>query len=221
MNSAGDFVFDNTIQFINPYVLNAVDPTRHDDRDQLPLRVAALVQPECGRHAQASLGGTEQLPMGACPTNPIGTRSRDRIRRRCSTGVPTPTLPTSERPEAPLSGNTGDLIRRYTIATANNPALSDFTVLTNYPGTTPRSIVLDPADDRTGYVLDQYNDVYRFVNGGTNACGLDEHHWRPLADRELRSRRCDLATSLRTIASCPPRPRAAFRSLSAERAECS
>jgi hypothetical protein len=175
-NGAGGFVFDNTIQFINIYKLNAVDPTRMMIGTSFLYESLPSYSPNAGDTLK-SLGGTTVLPMGAAPTNPIANQisaTQAGITTAIAyggmlNGAPDPDVAYIGTTGGTVNGVSGKLIRRFSIASAGNPSLSDFTTLSSYPGTTPQGIALDPTNDRVGYVLDQSNHVYRFVNGGTNA----------------------------------------------------
>ncbi|HEV3120478.1 MAG TPA: hypothetical protein VGY53_01180, partial [Isosphaeraceae bacterium] len=175
-NGSGGFVFDNTIQFINIYKLNAVDPTRMMIGTSFLYESLPSYSPKAGDTLK-SLGGTTVLAMGAAPTNPIANpinANQVGITTAIAyggmlNGAPDPDVAYIGTTGGTVGGATGKLIRRYSIASAGNPALSDFNTLTNYPGNTPRGIALDPSNDRVGFVLDQSNRVYRFTNGGTNA----------------------------------------------------
>jgi hypothetical protein len=211
-NSAGNFVFDNTLQAIfaggNPFVLNAVDPTRMMIGTNFLYESLPSYSPNAG-DTLVSLGGTSSNSHGAFPTNPIGHTVSNGYGGTTAiayggmfNGIADPNVAYVGTAGGTVNGVTGDLIRRFTIATPNTPALSDFTVLTNYPGASPRSIALDPTDDRNGFVLDSNNQVYSFVNGGTNASD-----WTNITGDLTRT--ADLGfggtsfVSLRTIAVVP------------------
>jgi hypothetical protein len=74
-------------------------------------------------------------------------------------------------PDVAYVGKTGGVLNGVTgtlsLRTANTTnTLADFTTLTNYPGSAPRDIVLDPDDWQRGYVVDRNSRVFRFINAG-------------------------------------------------------
>jgi hypothetical protein len=174
----------STIQFVQPFVLNAVDPSR------MLLGTNFLYESFNRGDNFFSLGGLQDLNNDGIdndgdgvadegnefrPTNPIGTVDTDGITAHPMAyggrlgGAANPDIVYVGSAGGTVNGVFGRLFLRKVLSNPANPTLADFSALTNYPGAAPRGIVLDPDNWQRGYVLDTANHVFRFVNAGATA----------------------------------------------------
>jgi hypothetical protein len=199
----GALVYDATIQFVNPFVLNAVAPTR------LLIGTSFLYESLDQGDNLMSLGGLIDLRNNGVDDDQDGTADpdADEWQPNGSFGAISAMayggrLGGVDNPDVIYvgSGNTtagGQLAAgRLFLRTVNaTNTLADFTTLTNYPGGTPRDIVLDPDNWQRGYVIDSGGNVFRFVNAGAAAAD-----WLNITGGPTNSARLGaLVTDLRTI----------------------
>ncbi len=197
---SGTFDFDNGIQFIQPYILNAVDPTRmligttflYESTDQ-GNTVASL-----GGVANLNANGTDDDQDGAIdegdefgPTNPIGQVNATGVTGRPSS-VPIAYGGTAggvANAAVIWIGAGGNLLLR-----TNGGGLP--TQVNNYPGATLVDIIMDPADWHTAYMVDANGAVFQAVtdDAGANTVfttltsNVGGFHQRP-AQHRVRARR--------------------------------
>lgn len=171
-------VFDNTRQFVNPHIINAVNPNR------LLIGTSFLYESFDQGTNVTALGGLTDLrtngidedgdgspandPDEWAPANPVGSVTAMAYGGRLG-GADAPDVAYVGTNGGTIGGVAGTLFRRNAIATAGSPVLGDFTTLNNYPGVAPNDIVLDPDNWQRGYVVDNNGQVFRFVNGGAAA----------------------------------------------------
>src|SRR5262249_34890038 len=175
--------FDNTITFVQPYVLNAVNPAR------MIIGTSFLYESMDGGNNLTPLGGLMDLNSDGLNNDndfsdpPANTMPLvDELDEFASVisvvgGItalayggmlgddPAPDVLYVGKNGGAMNGITGTLLLRTTNATNS---MADFTTLTNYPGGVPRDIVLDPDNWRRGYLVDSNNQVWRFVNAGAS-----------------------------------------------------
>jgi hypothetical protein len=176
-NPPGTFVFDTTIQFVNPYAIDAVDPSR------MLIGTSFLYESSDRGDDLTSLGGVNNLNMDGIdndldggidegdefsPANPIGAVSTIAYGGR-SGGVNNADVAYVGTSGGGFFGAGNFLLLRTKVATPGSPVLADFSTVAAYPGGVPRSIVLDPDDWHAGYLVDSGNQVWRFVNAGATA----------------------------------------------------
>lgn len=171
---SGTFDFDNGIQFIQPFILNAVDPTR------MLIGTTFLYESTDQGNTVTSLGGVANLNANGTdddqdgviddgdefgPMNPIGQVNATNLTGRPST-VPIAYGGTSggvENPAVIWIGAGGSL--RLRTNGAGLPA-----VVNNYPGAALIDIIMDPTDWHVAYMTDVNGSVYRAItdNAGAN-----------------------------------------------------
>jgi hypothetical protein len=172
-------VFDNTRQFVNPHIINAVAPNRimigtsflYESFDQGTnvIALGGLNDLRTNGIDEDGDGNPANDPDEWSPANPVGA-----VRTMAYGGR----LNGANAPDVAYVGTNGGtvngvpnsrLLLRTAIATAGSPVLGDFTTLTNYPGAIPNDIVLDSDNWQRGYVVDNNGQVFRFVNAGAAA----------------------------------------------------
>ena len=168
----GAFTFDNTVQFIQPWVLNEVVPTR------MLIGTNFLYESTNSGDTLTSLGGLNNLNGDGIdndadaaidegdeftPAGPVGPTRALAYGGRLN-GVDNADVIFVGTTGGTVNGAFGTLFRRTTNSTNT---LADFTTLANYPGVAPRDIVLDPDNWQQGYLVDSNSQVWRFANGGT------------------------------------------------------
>lgn len=196
----GKFTFDPTVQFIQPYVLDAVDPTRmligtdylyesFDQGDNLVSLGGLMDLNSDGLNNDNDFSDppTNSMPIidegdEFVPTNPIGTTFAMAYGGRQG-GMDNADLIYVGTDGGTVNGTFGRLFLR----TANTTGtLTDFSVLTAYGGGTPRDIALDPEDWATAYVIDG-NNVYATYDAGVSWDPITENLGTVVPSPDLRS----------------------------------
>lgn len=161
--------FDGTRQFVQPFVINSVDPTR------ILIGTSYLYESLDQGNTVTSLGGLTDLtndgidqdadgdggaldPNEWAPANPIGTVTAMAYGGRLN-GV-------GNADVAYVATADGNL--RLRSANTTN-SLADFSIVGGYSGGAIRDIVLDPDNWHTGYVITANSRVLKFVNSGAAA----------------------------------------------------
>jgi Dockerin type I domain/RTX calcium-binding nonapeptide repeat (4 copies) len=170
---SGTFDFDNGIQFIQPFILNAVDPTR------MLIGTTFLYESTDQGNTVTSLGGVANLNANGLdddqdgvvddgdefgPMNPIGQVNATNLTGRPST-VPIAYGGTAGgmiNPAVIWIGAGGNLRLR-----TNGGGLP--AVVNNYPGAALVDIIMDPTDWHVAYMTDVNGSVYRAVTDDAGA----------------------------------------------------
>ncbi|WP_428938046.1 hypothetical protein [Fontivita pretiosa] len=180
-DSNGNRRFDNTRPFLTQYALSATNPTT-----RMLIGTSYLYESFDGGATLHSLGGIDVSNVGDNfdddgdgGLDTAASPDRDEVAPLTqfgrvtaiayggfSGGVPAP--------DVAYVAAGKRLAVRTSIATANAPALTDFTDRAVYSGNVVnggdiRDIVLDPREWRTGYLVDDNGDVFRLRNAGAAA----------------------------------------------------
>jgi hypothetical protein len=157
----------STIQFVNPYVLNAVDPTR------MLIGTSFLYESTDQGANVTSLGGLNNLNSDGIDNDGVnGVDDGQEYAPINSLGATTALayggiFNGTNNVDFTLVGTTGfggsDLFLR-TANTTNTTA--DFSAVAAYTGGVPRSITVDPTNDNEFFVLDQNNQIFETTNLG-------------------------------------------------------
>jgi hypothetical protein len=171
MPGASGNVFDNTIGFYNPYVLNTVDPTR------MLVGTQFLYESFNRGNNVFPIGGLSDLNTDGLDNDGNGhiddgkefapQRNFGQIAAMVYGGhadLDHDGLLESYADVAWLGTSSGVFLRT---AALSSPGVDNFVQLTAYPGRAVRDIAVDPTDFRRAYVLDGTN-VWRTNDAGVN-----------------------------------------------------
>lgn len=155
--------FDSTIQFLQPYVLNSITPSR------MLIGTDFLYESTNNGNTLTALGGLNNLNTDTLDNDLDGaTDEGDEYTAAGAIGT------VSAMVYGGRSGgvNNADLIyvasgTTLRLRTANTTnSLTDFTNVAGYRGASITDIEIDPDDWTRGYVLDSSERVFRFQNSG-------------------------------------------------------
>jgi hypothetical protein len=159
-------IFDNSVGFIQQYVINAVDQNRFLIGDSFlyeTFNQGNTFDANWGLIDLTNNGVDDDTDGNADPdadewkpANPLGVRAMAYGGRLG--GVDNPDI---------IYVGAGNQLRLRTAIT--NHDLTDFPVVASYPGSAVAGIALDPDNWQRGYILDSNNRVWRFTNAGASA----------------------------------------------------
>jgi hypothetical protein len=174
------YKFDSTIQFLQPYVLNNIDPKR------MLIGTSFLYESMDRGDTLTPLGGLNDLTSDGLDNDldgtidnkseytaagPIGRVTKMVYGGRAG-GVDNPDL-IYVASAVPVDGRDSEqpILR---LRTAANTPLSEFRTLSAYSGSLIADMDIDPDDWSRGYVLDVQGRVFRFENSGAEAKDWDQ-----------------------------------------------
>jgi autotransporter-associated beta strand protein len=213
-----DGVFDNTIQFFNPYAINAVEPQRmligtdflyesnNRGDDLIPLGGLNTSKVDDGIDDDGDgVGGIIGIPPFA-----IRTSDPDEVTPAGRVGTVTAIvyggrLNGTNQPQLAYVGTRGNGPSGAFLFSRTTDIGTPFVAVTAYPGGRVRDIAVDPENWRSAFILDTSNRVWHTTNGGGNWAELTGDLLDPtlLNFPDLPGRdhiRTDADTALGTIA---------------------
>ncbi|HTK77032.1 MAG TPA: hypothetical protein VL371_17330, partial [Gemmataceae bacterium] len=171
-------VFDNTLQFYNPYAINAVEPQRmligtdylyeSNDRGDDLTSLGGLVDLS-HNFIDEDGDGIDGPPLPFLPALP----DPDEVRPAGAVGTVTAIvyggrLNGTNQPQLAYVGTRGNGPSGAFLFSRTTNIGTPFTPVNAYPGGPVRDIAVDPENWRTAFVLDDSSRVWRTTNGGGN-----------------------------------------------------
>ncbi len=169
----GNVAGGSTLQFVNPYVLNAVDPTR------MLIGTNYLYESTNQGANLTSLGGIQNLNSDGidndgdgitddgteyAPINSLGSTTA------LVYGGVTNSVNNVDFALVGTTGSGGNFL--FVRITNSTNAIADFAPLIAYPGVTPRSIAVNPSDYNEFFVLDQNNRIFETTDLGVTFANI-------------------------------------------------
>lgn len=162
-------VFDGSRQFVQPFVINTVDPTR------ILIGTSFLYESFDQGGTVNSLGGLTDLTNNGIDEDGDGDGGALDPNEWAPAGAIGPVTAMAYGGRLNGTGNadityvaTNDGTLRLRTANSTN-SMADFSVVAGYSSGVIRDIVLDPDNWQQGYVVNASSHVFRFVNSGAAA----------------------------------------------------